>query len=394
LIDVVAEGRTISRCRGVKDLPPSWELEGYFIVVTSFARCMSAMSISETTASWARSDGVGSGRGKRGRDRDMMAWTAVPPLLQLRWLRLVVADEGRTLSHTDCSTNVTRILHRIGAERRWVVAETPPPSSPAKMGLDGKGVGPFDPLLESLRRHLLVLRHPRYGLSAGDLEEDPGERARYLLSVDDERYGYAMSHIQMLSHIDRDPREERFWNFERLAGHEGPLPPGHPRYNGQCPWNVMVVWQGGVGGGGCTTWEPLSSLMKDDPMSCAAYAREHGLLNAAGWKHLRGEGRTRRKRSKRHLRHHDDVVDAMDVRSTATWGGIQDGIRCKDIAARRIVVSILQDHLVTMTAPHRQQPNEDPFSLASMCREIRPPEPAVEIVQSPYKSSPSHVIVE
>jgi hypothetical protein len=30
--------------------------------------------------------------------------------------------------------------------------------------------------------------------------------------------------------------------------------------------------------------EPLNTFGKDDPVTCAVYAREHGLLEEEGWK--------------------------------------------------------------------------------------------------------------
>ena len=48
-------------------------------------------------------------------------------------------------------------------------------------------------------------------------------------------------------------------------------------YNGS-PYNVQVEWANGE-----TTYEPLSIIAADDPVSCAIYARENGLLDTPGW---------------------------------------------------------------------------------------------------------------
>ena len=45
-----------------------------------------------------------------------------------------------------------------------------------------------------------------------------------------------------------------------------------PNYNGS-PHNVMVEWEMGE-----ITEEPLSIIAIDDPVTCAAYAKEHNLL--------------------------------------------------------------------------------------------------------------------
>ena len=35
------------------------------------------------------------------------------------------------------------------------------------------------------------------------------------------------------------------------------------------------------------TWEPLTIIGKNDPVTCAVYAKEHGLLNEPGWKQFK-----------------------------------------------------------------------------------------------------------
>ena len=47
-----------------------------------------------------------------------------------------------------------------------------------------------------------------------------------------------------------------------------------------------------------TTYEPLSLIVQDDPITCAVYAKKHGLLSTPGWKHLKKYVKT----SKRLLR--------------------------------------------------------------------------------------------
>ena len=43
----------------------------------------------------------------------------------------------------------------------------------------------------------------------------------------------------------------------------------------------MVEWENGE-----VTTEPLSIMAADAPVVCAKYARDNGLLNTDGWKHL------------------------------------------------------------------------------------------------------------
>ena len=64
---------------------------------------------------------------------------------------------------------------------------------------------------------------------------------------------------------------------------------GHPRYMGSGV-NVLVHWENGE-----HTWEPLRTIAKDDPITCAKFAKEHKLLDKPGWKFLRVFGRKLKK---------------------------------------------------------------------------------------------------
>ena len=60
-----------------------------------------------------------------------------------------------------------------------------------------------------------------------------------------------------------------------------------PRLSGKfllkgCKFNVVVEWETGE-----KTYEPLSILAADDPVTCATYAKENDLLHIEGWKRLR-----------------------------------------------------------------------------------------------------------
>ena len=41
----------------------------------------------------------------------------------------------------------------------------------------------------------------------------------------------------------------------------------------------MVEWENGE-----TTYEPLTNIVLDDPVTCAVYAKEKQLLDTPGWK--------------------------------------------------------------------------------------------------------------
>ena len=52
-------------------------------------------------------------------------------------------------------------------------------------------------------------------------------------------------------------------------------------------YNVMVEWESGE-----VTYEPLTLISKDDPITCAVYAKKHDLLDTTGWKHLKRFAKT------------------------------------------------------------------------------------------------------
>ena len=49
----------------------------------------------------------------------------------------------------------------------------------------------------------------------------------------------------------------------------------------------MVEWESGE-----ITYEPLALISKDDPITCAVYAKKHDLLDTTGWKHLKRYAKT------------------------------------------------------------------------------------------------------
>ena len=74
---------------------------------------------------------------------------------------------------------------------------------------------------------------------------------------------------------------EQVWRFRQITAHQGPLSRNDPRYKGS-KYNVLVEWETGE-----TTYEPLDIIAKDDPVTCAAYAKNNDLLNEPGWKRFK-----------------------------------------------------------------------------------------------------------
>ena len=58
---------------------------------------------------------------------------------------------------------------------------------------------------------------------------------------------------------------------------QGPLAASDPDWKWS-KYNVQVEWETGE-----ITFEPLSVIAADDPVTCAAYAKENDLLAVEGW---------------------------------------------------------------------------------------------------------------
>jgi hypothetical protein len=63
----------------------------------------------------------------------------------------------------------------------------------------------------------------------------------------------------------------------------------NPEYKGS-RYNVLIEWENGE-----ITSEPLNIFGKDDPVTCAVYAHEHGLLEEEGWKEFKGIAKREKK---------------------------------------------------------------------------------------------------
>ena len=72
-------------------------------------------------------------------------------------------------------------------------------------------------------------------------------------------------------------------NGQRIENirHQGPLLASDPDWKGS-KYNVQVEWETGE-----ITFEPLSIIAADDPVTCAAYAKENDLLALEGWRRFR-----------------------------------------------------------------------------------------------------------
>ena len=75
--------------------------------------------------------------------------------------------------------------------------------------------------------------------------------------------------------------DQKLYRFRAIIGHKGPLKATDPNWKGR-KWNVQIEWETGE-----ITFEPLSVIAADDPITCAAYAKEKNLYNLDEWKRFR-----------------------------------------------------------------------------------------------------------
>ena len=97
-------------------------------------------------------------------------------------------------------------------------------------------------------------------------------------------YNQLMDYIQKGTDAEEDP--DSLFKFRDIVAHQGPLESTDPNHKGS-KYNVMVEWESGE-----VTYEPLTHISKDDPITCAVYAKKHDLLDTTGWKHLKRYAKT------------------------------------------------------------------------------------------------------
>ena len=108
----------------------------------------------------------------------------------------------------------------------------------------------------------------------------------YILGIGSGKVEELISYNQLVDHLEAAANEDNeisndLYKFRALIGHQGLLKPTDPNWKG-CKFNVLVEWETGE-----KTYEPLSVLAADDPVTCATYAKENDLLHIDGWKRFR-----------------------------------------------------------------------------------------------------------
>ena len=123
-----------------------------------------------------------------------------------------------------------------------------------------------------------------------DDHEQPLEDIKFKLKINKDRTEEIMSYNQLMDYIqkgtDAEEDPDSLFKFRDIIAHQGPLESTDPNHKGS-KYNVMVEWESGE-----VTYEPLTLISKDDPITCAVYAKKHDLLDTTGWKHLKRYAKT------------------------------------------------------------------------------------------------------
>ena len=116
------------------------------------------------------------------------------------------------------------------------------------------------------------------------------EDIKFKLKINKDQAEEIMSYNQLMDYIqngtDAEEDPDSLFKFRDIVAHQGPLEPTDPNHKGS-KYNVMVEWESGE-----VTYEPLTLISKDDPITCAVYAKKHDLLDTTGWKHLKRYAKT------------------------------------------------------------------------------------------------------
>ena len=118
----------------------------------------------------------------------------------------------------------------------------------------------------------------------------PLEDIKFKLKINKDQAEEIMSYNQLMDYIQKDTDAEEdpdsLFKFRDIVAHQGPLESTDRDQKGS-KYNVMVEWESGE-----VTYEPLAFISKDDPITCAVYAKKHDLLDTTGWKHLKRYAKT------------------------------------------------------------------------------------------------------
>ena len=122
-----------------------------------------------------------------------------------------------------------------------------------------------------------------------EIEAADGNRIpniNFILDIGEGKVEELITYNQLLDHLEQadeqhNSMDQELYRFRAVFGHEDPLKATDPNWK-DSKWNVQIEWETGE-----ITFEPLSVIAADDPITCAAYAKEKNLYNLDGWKRFR-----------------------------------------------------------------------------------------------------------
>ena len=118
----------------------------------------------------------------------------------------------------------------------------------------------------------------------------PLEDIKFKLKINKDQAEEIMSYNQLMDYIqkgtDAEEDPDLLFKFRDIVAHQGPLESIDPDQKGS-KYNVIVEWESGE-----VTYEPLTLISKDDPITCAVYAKKHDLLDTTGWNHPKRHAKT------------------------------------------------------------------------------------------------------
>jgi hypothetical protein len=119
-----------------------------------------------------------------------------------------------------------------------------------------------------------------------DKDADNHKNIKFILSLGDGELDELITYNELSDLVERQNKEDAshddplYYAFREILDHQGPLKPDDKNYKGS-KYNVLVHWEDNS-----KTWEPLYTMSKEDPITMAGYAKDHGLLDTPGWKML------------------------------------------------------------------------------------------------------------
>ena len=95
----------------------------------------------------------------------------------------------------------------------------------------------------------------------------------FILDIGEGKGEELITYNQLLDHLEQAEEQQKsidqgLYKFRAIIGHEGHLIETDPNWKGT-KYIVQVEWETGE-----VTFEPLSMIALDDPITCASYAKQ------------------------------------------------------------------------------------------------------------------------